>query len=174
MSSVVGRRLPNMSSRIKHGANGGVVAGVFFAMFEMCMAIILNGRDAFFTPLRMFSGIVLGYDALSPDYSLAGAAITGLLVHLILSFVFGMMFGMAVAWVPWLSSTNVILLTSGAVYGFLLWRVNFYVIAPAAGWNWFPDRSNELMQFVAHTVFFGIGSGLCFRRLALRWVNPDD
>lgn len=44
------------------------------------------------------------------------------------------------------------------VFGFALWIVNFYVIAPVA-FPWFT-QSPPVLQFVAHTFFFGTALGL--------------
>ena len=37
---------------VRAGVIGGIVAGIAFAMFEMIMAVVLNGSEAFFMPLR--------------------------------------------------------------------------------------------------------------------------
>ncbi len=147
---------------------GGIVGGIMFAMFEMVMSAILNGRDAFFVPLRMIGGIVLGQQALSPAYSLAGAAVVGITLHLALSVLFGVIFGAGATMLPSLARASRALLLAGASYGVMLWLVNFYVIAPAAGWNWFPDQSNEAVQFMAHAFIFGLGSGVCYNRLVMQ------
>ena len=57
---------------VKHGLIGGVVAGTVFAMFEMIMAAILDGADAFFMPLRMIGGIALGAFDFNPAIARLG------------------------------------------------------------------------------------------------------
>ena len=37
---------------IRAGLIDGVAAGIAFAMFEMITAVVLNGSEAFFMPLR--------------------------------------------------------------------------------------------------------------------------
>ena len=149
-----------VSGWVKHGLIGGVVGGLAFAMFEMVMAAILNGADAFFVPLRMIGAMVLGQQALQPDSSLFAAAAAGVMVHMVLSMMFGLAVAAAARYVPALSSTSIRLVAWASVAGIGLWIVNFYVIAPIAGWNWFPDNSNALVQFFAHTVFFGTTLGI--------------
>lgn len=149
---------------IKYGALGGLVAGIVFAMFEMIMAALLDGTSAFWNPLRMIGAIVLGKEALAPSYGLATAAITGLIVHMVLSMLFGLVFGLTLTVLPSLTRSAGVLLFTASLYGLLLWLVNFYVIAPVAGWDWFPDESNVLVQLVAHTVFFGAVLGLVLER----------
>ena len=68
-----------------HGAIGGIVAGIIFAMFEMIVTASMMGPDAFFMPLRMIGAIALGKAALEPAYSLWSAGLAGVVVHMVLS-----------------------------------------------------------------------------------------
>ncbi len=154
----------DMGDWSKHGALGGLIAGIVFAMFEMIMAAIMNGGDAFFMPLRMIGAMVLGQEALMPTYDLATAAIVGLVAHMMLSIIFGIVFAVVVALVPALAQSTGALIISTSAYGFLIWLVNFYIIARIAGWNWFPDETNVAVQFVAHTFFFGTVLGWVLER----------
>lgn len=133
MATTEMRARPDVGAWVRHGAIGGVIAGIVFALFEMLMAALLKGN--FFGPLRMISGIVLGKQALMPDYSLATAVIVGIMVHMVLAIVFGVVFALLVAYVPALTQSATVLLVSAGVYGLVLWLVNFYVIAPLAGWD---------------------------------------
>ncbi len=153
---------------VKRGAIGGVIAGIVFAMFEMIMAAVLSGADAFFMPLRMIGAIVLGMKALDPGYSLVTAGVAGLMVHMMLSIMFGIIFAALAVYIPGLANSSPILLVAASVYGFALWIVNFYVIAHAASWLWFPDKTNVAVQFVAHTIMFGTVLGLFLDRTHAR------
>jgi hypothetical protein len=139
----------------------GVAAGMIFALFEMLAAALAMGADAALMPLRMIGAIVLGAAALDPSYSLAMAAVTGLVVHLILSIIFTAIFAATLGRVAIAAPQSVParLALAGILFGFGLWVVNFYVIAPVASWTWFPDRTNPIVQFVAHTFFFGCPVG---------------
>lgn len=145
---------------VKHGLIGGVIAGLVFAMFEMVMAAILNGAGAFFMPLRMIGAMLLGQQALQPDYSLVAAALAGVGVHMTLSMMFGLGVAAAARYVPALAASTTALLAWTSLAGLGLWIVNFYIIAPIAGWNWFPDNTNPAVQFVAHTFFYGTVLGV--------------
>lgn len=151
---------------VAQGVVGGVLAGILFAMFEMIMAAVLNGGDAFFGPLRMIGGIVLGQSALSPDTSLVVAGGVGVVVHMMLSALFGASVAAVAAYIPQLRSGTGPLVLWAGIAGFGLWIVNFYVIAPLAGWNWFPNSTNPIVQLVAHTLFFGAALGLYLERFA--------
>jgi hypothetical protein len=131
-------------------AKQGAIAGIVFALFEMIMAAALKG--AFFGPLRMISGIALGKEALQPSYGLATAVSVGSTVHMIDAIVFGVFFGLIMAAVPMLARSTATLVGATSVYGLVLWLVNFYLIAPAVGWNWFPAMTNPVVQFCFGTV----------------------
>lgn len=155
------------TSWIVIGAVAGMIAGVVFAMFEMVMAAIINGPDAFFMPLRMIGAIGLGKTALIPETSLAAAAIAGLLIHMVLSMMYGVGVAAAVRFVPSLARSAVSIVALSSAAGFLLWVVNFLVLARPLGWAWFPDGTNAVVQIVAHTALFGTVLGLILAR-ALR------
>jgi hypothetical protein len=99
--------------------------------------------------------MLLGQQALQPDYSLVAAALAGVGVHMLLSMMFGLAVTAAARYVPALSASATTLLLWTSVAGLGLWIVNFYVIAPIAGWTWFPDNTNAVVQFFAHVFFFG-------------------
>ena len=144
---------------------GGLIAGLIFAMFEMVVAALINGASAFFMPLRMIGAMVLGAEALDPGYSLITAGPAGVLVHVVLSALFGAVFGAAVAAVPSVARSTGALVAAAGLYGLLLWLVNFYVVAPVAGWDWFPNGTDEAVQFVAHVVCFGALLGFYLDRV---------
>jgi hypothetical protein len=157
-----------LSDWLKHGLIGGIVAGIVFATFEMVTAAVIDGPNAFFMPLRMIGGIALGEQALDPGSSLMAAGGAGLIVHMVLSAAYGAgVAGMARS-VPMLASSAMNLIAWASVAGLGLWLVNFYVIAPIAGWSWFPEGTNPIVQFVAHTFFYGSVLGIYLNAAARR------
>lgn len=144
------------SSWLVNGLMMGVVAGIVFILFEMIMAAILG--DGFFAPLRMIGAIVLGPDALLPTYSVTVAALVGIVVHLVLSGTFGLIFGLIASSIRFVRASGLSLVIAATVFGILLWLVNFYVIAPMA-FPWF-GMANPYVQFVSHAFFFGTPLGL--------------
>jgi uncharacterized membrane protein YagU involved in acid resistance len=133
----------------------GVIAGLVFALFEMTVAAMMMGLQAIFMPLRMIGAMVLGAEALDPGYSLVTAATAGVVVHMVLSVVFALMF----AFIAPSSASTTVLIVSGIAFGLGLWLVNFYLIAPMMGWNWFPEQTDPIVQFLAHGFFFGAPIG---------------
>ncbi|WP_258045731.1 hypothetical protein [Mesorhizobium sp. NBSH29] len=116
----------------------------------MMASAFLMGIGAFFMPLRMIGAIVIGPAALDPGYSLLTAGSVGVIVHMVLSIVYGMIFGAIAASTLRGQMAHVGL---GSLFGLVLWLVNFYVIAPMA-FPWFLE-ANPIAQFIAHTFFFG-------------------
>ncbi len=143
---------------LKHGAIGGVIAGLIFPVFEMTMAAI-QGQNPL-GPLRMIGGIALGEQALDPSFSILVAGAAAMVVHMMLSVVYGLAFGVAALVVPAIVSSFSAGALTGAATGTLLWVVNFYLMAPIFGWTWFPEMTDPLVQFIAHAGFFGVPLGL--------------
>lgn len=137
----------------RQGVIAGVVAGIVFAAFEMLTSALMMGAAAFFMPLRMIGAIALGPEALDPGYSIQTAGLAGVIVHVILSIVYGVVF----AELATMLRGPAAFVMGGAAFGLALWLVNFYVIAPMA-FPWFLE-SSPLVQFVGHTFFFGMVLG---------------
>jgi uncharacterized membrane protein YagU involved in acid resistance len=134
---------------LRQGAIAGIVAGIVFAAFEMIVSASMMGAEAFFMPLRMIGAIALGPAALDPGYSLVTAGVTGVVVHFVLAIIYGISFGEIAA----MLRGPVAFIGAGGLFGLVLWLINFYVIAPAL-FPWFLE-SSPLVQFIAHTFFFG-------------------
>jgi hypothetical protein len=150
-----------------HGAISGLIAGVVFMLFEMAVAAWSIGPNAVLIPLRMVGAIVLGRVALDPGYSVVTAGVSGVVVHLTLSALFGSLFG---AILPAAAELDVPMpggriVLAATVYGLLLWLINFYGLAPTAGLSWFPNRASPLVQFAGHTFCYGTVLGLCFQNM---------
>ncbi|TPI46225.1 hypothetical protein FJW05_15320 [Mesorhizobium sp. B2-9-1] len=134
---------------LRQGAIAGVVAGIVFAAFEMIVTAMMMGAGAFFMPLRMIGAIALGPGALDPGYSLVTASVAGVIVHMVLAIIYGMIFGEIAA----MLRGPVAIIGAASLFGLALWLINFYVIAPTL-FPWFL-QSSPLVQFIAHTFFFG-------------------
>lgn len=145
---------------IRYGILAGGIAGIAFAMFEMVIAAILDGADALFMPLRMIGAMLLGQEALDPTTPLLTAAAAGLVIHMILSMLYGVAAAAMLSLVPQLSATRAAVIVSTSVAGFALWILNFYIFAPIFGWQWFPEQTNVAVQVVAHTFMFGTVLGV--------------
>jgi hypothetical protein len=145
-------------SWILPGALMGIAAGGVFLIFEMTAAGIM-GQSAF-GPFRMIAAIVLGEGVL-PVQSTVDLAIVvpvALAVHYALSAFYGAVFSTVAAVIGALHNGRMALVVAASVFGFVLWLANFYAIAPAL-FPWFL-MANPMVQFIAHTFFFGTALGL--------------
>jgi hypothetical protein len=167
-TTIASERRVDVGAWIRYGILGGIVAGIVFALFEMIMAVVLDGTEAFFMPLRMIGGMGLGPAALDPGTSLLTAGGVGLAIHMALSMIYGVAVAAVLSLVPQLSASRTAILTSASIAGFALWVVNFFVFAPIFGWTWFPNDTNPVVQIVAHTFFFGTVLGLVLDRTYFR------
>lgn len=140
------------------GLVAGIISGVIFAAFEMVVAAVMG--QGFFAPLRMIGAIGLGEGALPPQPSIGLATVVpvGLIIHMALSMLYGAGFGIVASAIGVLRESRALLVGAATLAGFALWIVNFYVIAPVA-FPWF-GMANPLVQFLAHTFFFGTVLGL--------------
>lgn len=167
-AALTSQRSTSTASIVRAGLVGGAIAGMVFAMFEMVAAVILNGPDAFFMPLRMIAGIALGPSAMDPSTSLVLAGAVGLMIHMALSMMYGVGVALVANAVPSLSRSTAALVGFATAMGIALWVVNFFVLARVFGWSWFPDGQNVAVQVIAHAVMFGSVLGLLLDRLAFR------
>jgi hypothetical protein len=134
------------------GAIAGIVGGVALMIFEMAVAGFSMGLAWAQLPVRMAGGILLGPGALDARAPIAAVATAGALVHLALSAAFGLLFA---AIVDARHARDTWLLAGAALlYGTALWVVNFYVVAPLAGFDWFAQLSNPVIQFVGHGIVY--------------------
>lgn len=129
----------------------GILAGIVFLSADMVMNSMLG--TPFFRLLRLISSVVLDKRELDPSYSFTAVVTVGLIIHVALSGLYGLIFGFVASWSAGSLATSS-LLVYGSLFGFLLWLVNFYLIAPVA----FPQftQINQFWNgFVAHTFFYG-------------------
>jgi hypothetical protein len=140
------------------GAVMGIAAGGVFLIFEMLAAGIM-GQSAF-GPFRMIAATVLGEGALPVQSSVDLAIVVpvALAIHYALSAFYGAVFGTAAAVIGTLRNDRTALVVAASIFGFVLWLAHFYAIAPAL-FPWFLI-ANPVVQFIAHTFFFGTALGL--------------
>jgi hypothetical protein len=135
------------------GFLGGVGAGIFFLLFNLIMSSILG--LGFLGPLRQIAAIAMGAGVLPATSSLVGPVIVGLLVHVSLSGLYGATFAVAARYIAILRRDMMVATT---VFGLGIWVVNYYVFTPWL-FPWFDD-SPDIVQFIAHTVFYGVPLGI--------------
>ncbi len=151
------------------GAIAGMIGGAVMAMFTMiATATYLN--MGFFTPLYAIASPLAGQQTLMTSqhqglFSFAlGPALVGLIVHMMWSALYGMIFGLIV-YATHLKGTLAVI--SGMVYGVLVMLLMSFIVAPIAG---APNLLQMLggLSFTLGHLMFGLVLGL--------WpvVRPQD
>ncbi len=139
----------SVSDLLTRGAIAGLFGGIVFAVANMYYAIGHGKPEV--APFLSISTIFRASDmpTMSPQ-----SVITGLVVHVGLSMLFGMVFAVLVA--AWLR-TPLMLLAGGIAYGLLLYLVNFQVLGRLF-FPWFvnPKGPNQLFELWIHPVTFGL------------------
>ncbi len=158
-----------IGSILLQGVGYGVLAWIVFAMGEMFINLFM-GKD-FFGPLRLIGSMALGTQALVPSYSLLIAGIVGLMVHMMMSAIFGLIFFTLLEVFRQRGKSSLSLLVYGSIFGLLLWVVNFLVIAPVL-FPQFGMVSQLWHGFLAHTFLYGSMIGL-FAALSKTKVTLD-
>jgi hypothetical protein len=138
------------------GIGYGLVAGMIFALVEI--AVAGRGGQALL-PLRMSASVLLGASAMTASIGLV--SLLGLGVHLVLSALFGLAYGLLDGHRPqepersWSRQAGF-----GTLYGLGLWVLNFHVVARLTH-PWFLTTP-QLGQAVLHGFFFGLPLALMF------------
>lgn len=136
---------------IKEGVAFGVIAGIVFALIETAASAAMG--NSVLVPWQMFASVVMGASAL--DAATAGTLALGVFVHLVLSAIFGAIYGMFNAQASrrtqtgWGSQVG-----TGLLFGLAVWLVNFQIIARIA-YPWFLETP-QVLQLAIHALFFGL------------------
>lgn len=164
------------SELLRQGAIAGAIAGLVLAGSEIIAAMALGA--SWLVPFRLVSALVFGTEAFSPAFPPPLMLATGALLHMLLSAVFGVVFLWLLALTFQLSARTPLLLAYGALFGLLLWEVNFLALLPA----FFPHVARlfgPVNQFVngilAYALFYGLILGACQARrrtgVRARWAG---
>jgi uncharacterized membrane protein YagU involved in acid resistance len=132
----------------------GVIAGIVFVMLEMGMVRMFMGESPW-APPHMIAAMALGKDVLPPPGSYAAFDMkimaTAMVIHMILSVVYGLIVGWLVHRFDWTGG-----LVIGAIFGMAIYIINFYLIAPVM-FPWFQMAQNWISAF-SHAMF-GLAAG---------------
>ena len=104
------------------GILGGIVAGIAMAMVAMVWMALAG--EGFWKPLSVIASILMGKGVISGSFELI-PDLVGMMVHLLLSAVFGLAFTFVVRNIPW---PSVGVIGAAIAYALLLWIVNVRVI----------------------------------------------
>lgn len=145
----------------KAAAWAGVIAGLVFMMLEMGLVAMLQGQSPWGPP-RMIGAIIMGKDVLPPPATFDLRVISvAMIFHMMLSILLGFVFG-------WLHSLLRMTLPTaamvGAVFGLVVYLINFYLFT--AAFPWFA-MARGTISILAHAMF-GLVLGCAYHVLEKR------
>jgi len=144
------------------GALVGAIGGVLMVMFTM-LAAATYLQMSFFTPLYAIAAPLIGRQTLLTSmangvfYFAPGPALLGLLVHLLWSAFWGMIFGLIA---HGLHLTEGVAIISGLVYGLLVMLVMLFIVVPIVGAPDLLRLVGTLSFIIANALFYGLPLGL--------------
>ncbi|GAB2864941.1 hypothetical protein GCM10027277_37280 [Pseudoduganella ginsengisoli] len=140
-------------------AVAGFGAGGILMVLELAWTAFAAQGDPWLAT-RMIAAMVMGWDVLqTTGYSL-GVVIAALAVHYILGVAFGIMLAAIIAPFQLDSSTPMVLFT-GAVFGLVLYVLNFYGMVGA--FSWFAELRGWPTA-IGHAIF-GMSSAYIYRKM---------
>jgi uncharacterized membrane protein YagU involved in acid resistance len=153
--------------RMKEAVWAGVISGLVFMILEMIMVpMFLDGSP--WGPPRMMGAIVLGKGVLPPPATFDfGVVMVAVILHLILSVIYALI----LAWIISAAKTSFwVSILIGAVFGYVLYLVNFYVFTGI--FPWFANARNWVSVF-SH-IIFGIGAAWAYVVLARKHAPQHE
>jgi hypothetical protein len=111
-----------------HGALAGLLAGLALGVVEIGASFVLRADP--WMPFDFAAAILVGPDALAPTFPLAASLTLGIVIHVLLSLVFGVVFVAGLALTFQLSARPWLILVYGMLFGVTVWEVNFLAVLP--------------------------------------------
>ncbi|WP_420477140.1 hypothetical protein [Noviherbaspirillum sp. ST9] len=140
-------------------AASGFVAGAILMVLELFWSAIVQDSNPWVTSHKI-AAIVLGDDVLRPADFSVGIVGVALIIHYVLGIVFGLVLAAIIA--PFrLDSSVGMALAAGAVFGLLLYVINFYVLTGV--FPWFADMRGWAALFA--NLIFGMALALMYTKL---------
>ena len=155
------------SINMKDAVWAGIIAGLIFMMLEMIMVpLFMDGSP--WGPPRMIGAIALGKDVLPPPATFDFVVVmVAVVVHLALSVIYAII----LAWIISVAKTSFwVSILIGAVFGFVLYLVNFYLLTGI--FPWFANARNWVSVFTH--IIFGIGAAWAYLGLAGKHAHHTE
>ncbi|MGH8771688.1 MAG: hypothetical protein ACREV2_10995 [Burkholderiales bacterium] len=142
------------------GVWAGLIAGLVFLVLELALVPVFMGMSPW-APVRMIAAIIMGQGVLPPpDTFDLGIFLAAGAVHFGLSIVLGLILAGIFTWLH-LDSSAWLSLLAGAVFGLVVYFVNFYGMT--SFFPWFADARNWL-SITVHAIF-GIVAALAYKKM---------
>mgnify|MGYP001034623723 CR=1 FL=1 len=139
------------------GALAGLIGGVMMAIIGAALAIAI-GDDLWKAP-KLISTFVVNPDVAATPGFLAGPVIIGSLIHLVLSALFGIGFGILTTRIWNMPLSYGAPMVLGFVYGLAIWLIAYFVVLPLV---------NPLVleiyapAFLIQNLTYGLSTGLVY------------
>jgi hypothetical protein len=111
-----------------HGARAGLIAGLGLGVVEIGASSVLHADP--WLPFDFAAAILVGPDALAPTFPLGASLTLGIVIHVLLSLVFGMAFVAVLALTFQLSARPWLIMVYGMSFGVTVWEVDFLAVLP--------------------------------------------
>jgi uncharacterized membrane protein len=151
-------RLPDWAA----AAVSGFVAGAALMVVDLLWSALVSGESPWRTS-HLIAAIVLGPNALASSEFGLGVVTAALLTHYALGIAFGLLLAFILAGFHWDSSLGMTALV-GAVFGLVLYAVNFHVMTQI--FAWFTELRG--WPTLAAHLLFGTLAALLYLRLNRR------
>ncbi len=150
----------NTGRFIGTGALAGIIAGMVMAMYAMIASATVLGQGLF-TPLYGIAAPILGMGAMTTSmhmgvYFTLGPALVGLMVHMMFSAVFGIIFGFIARA---LHLQGVVAVLGGMAYGIVVLLLMSFIVLPIVGAGTMPSTVGW-PSFTLEHLMYGIVLGL--------------
>lgn len=153
-----------MSARTRtRGAMAGAAGGMVMAMWSMI--VLWLAGVGFWSPLNLIAHTVWRGAPLGATFS-GGALVLGLVIHMMMSMILGMVLAVGVRTVSRLGRNPVTVATTGMVFGLVVWVVMQYVI-----WKAVDPAAAPLFTawvFALGHLMFGAATGLLIGTTSVR------
>lgn len=141
---------------VSHGTLAGVIAGLGLGFVAIVASTVLRGDP--WLPFDFATAIVVGPEALAPTFPVAASLALGIVIHTLLSVLFGVTFLGALALTFQLSARPGLLLVYGVVFALAVWEVNFMAVLPviAPGLRGRIDLATQLWNgLLSYSLVYG-------------------
>jgi hypothetical protein len=113
---------------VKHGVRAGLLAGLALGVVEIGASSVLRADP--WLPFDFATAIIVGPEALAPAFPLAASLTLGIVIHVLLSLVFGVAFVAVLALTFQLSARPWLIMVYGMLFGVTVWEVDFLAVLP--------------------------------------------
>ncbi len=159
-------RPPNDRSRaVRGGVVAGIVGGLALAIF-LAVVALLNGMPV----APVFKGAALplfGPERVSSPLWEPGVVVLGTLLHLAVSIVWGVLFGLL-----FYGMSRAATMLAGIGWGLTVWIGMFYVVLPLTG-GFGVTQATPLWQAITMHLVFGLAAAAAFLPFQRRIPRPQ-